>query len=250
MYYKNVVDDPDSINEYQMTSENKINSWFYRWNLSILWNNGLTIFPKVNLTRNIGIQNGAHTGGATAAHLLMDKEMQFPLVHPKIMASRNFLSKPVNPFETKVEQIEHEKNAERISKEYNYKFIKLLHLAQYHAVLMLYDEVLKCEDTFLGFRRNVLTSYHLQFLYYTSFAYFNIGDFEHCAALLRILITFLPPPYSSQHFVVINLLINSLIRQEEWDEAKKIIDEIDEENLSENEKNEIENLKQIINEHL
>ena len=44
--------------------------------------------------------------------------------------------------------------------------------------------------------------------------------------------------------------MNSLIRQEEWDEAKKIIDEIDEENLSENEKNEIENLKQIINEHL
>jgi hypothetical protein len=49
--------------EYNLVSENKINSWAYIWGYSRLVNNGFTIVPNLNLIKNLGFKIGStHTG--------------------------------------------------------------------------------------------------------------------------------------------------------------------------------------------
>lgn len=59
------------------------NSWANRWYLSILANNGLTITPGVNLSKNIGIDGGAHfeTGDVDPYADLLIGNIQWPLIY-------------------------------------------------------------------------------------------------------------------------------------------------------------------------
>ncbi len=64
----------------------KLDTWDYRWTLS-LWCRGMfSIVPQVNLVRNIGFDSlGTHTVDPALADLSMfeAKSIEFPLVHPQ-----------------------------------------------------------------------------------------------------------------------------------------------------------------------
>lgn len=59
------------------------NSWAWRWFLSILVNDGLVIIPGVNLSKNIGIDGGAHyeAGDVDPYADLQIGHMEWPLVY-------------------------------------------------------------------------------------------------------------------------------------------------------------------------
>ena len=83
-------------NGFQMTYEGKWDdTWDYQFLLSSLANHALNIVPRVNLTRNIGFESdAAHTICPTIHHLYMDEEIEFPLIHPDIMAPLDKLFPP------------------------------------------------------------------------------------------------------------------------------------------------------------
>jgi len=59
-----------------------VSAWDWQWYFSLASQNQLTIFPQVNLISNIGFgENATHTSGMNAK--LTDKNLEFPLRHPK-----------------------------------------------------------------------------------------------------------------------------------------------------------------------
>ncbi|MBR2734321.1 MAG: hypothetical protein IKD80_08800 [Selenomonadaceae bacterium] len=166
-------------NEFQLTYEGKINSWAYRYWVNCLANNALHIVPRVNLVRNTGFEpGGTHTSGPVMYHLYMTEPMEFPLTHPEIMSPLDRLFKPPNLSEEELN---------RTLSEYDATFKQFMKFEQYHAVLILFKQVLRTNIT-----ANFLTSYHLNWIYYVAFSYFRLEDYEHAAAMLEILLTFNP----------------------------------------------------------
>ena len=165
--------------EFQLTYEDKINTWDYRWCVSCISNHALQIVPKVNLVQNTGFEaGGTHTAFPTISHLYMDESIEFPLVHPEIMSPLDRLFVP--PTLTKEE-------LDRILSEYDATFKQLIKFNQYHAVKILFKEILRKRLT-----NDNLTPYHLNFVYYVAFANFRLGDYEHAEELLNVLLTFNP----------------------------------------------------------
>ncbi len=63
--------------------QNRKDIWDYIWQLALLMNNGLCIFPAVNLVKNIGFGKSAtHTRLKTFHADLPSKPIPFPLIHP------------------------------------------------------------------------------------------------------------------------------------------------------------------------
>lgn len=62
---------------------NRVSAWDWQWYFSLSAQNQLCIFPKYNLTSNIGFNNDAtHTFGEAKTEYVITKDLTFPLTHP------------------------------------------------------------------------------------------------------------------------------------------------------------------------
>ena len=69
---------------FNMTSQNKINSWAYRWTYSHLKHGGLSIIPSKNLVSNVGFgKNATHNKLSVGSMRVKSSQIKFPLKHPK-----------------------------------------------------------------------------------------------------------------------------------------------------------------------
>ena len=189
-YLKNIFRKPDRFQverEFQLTYEGKINTWDYQFWFNCLINHGLHIVPRVNMVRNTGFEAGAtHTTAPNFESFYMDEAMTFPLTHPEIMSPLDRLFTPPTEPENPRDKIDFYKECEQTLAEYDARFRQLLDLKQFHAVIILFKDVLRKRIT------PGLTPHHLSFAYYAALAYFNLGDFEHAEALTEIILTFDP----------------------------------------------------------
>lgn len=68
----------------EKTLNGLIDTWDYIWQLALLMNNSLCIFPKANLVQNIGFgREATHTKLKTFHSFLITEPLTFPLKHPK-----------------------------------------------------------------------------------------------------------------------------------------------------------------------
>ncbi|WP_036478222.1 hemolytic protein HlpA [Myxosarcina sp. GI1] len=69
---------------FQLTYDEQINSWAYRWTFACWLQNGLTVLPEVNLVSNIGYATeGTHTVNKKDSMANLPRgEISFPLQHP------------------------------------------------------------------------------------------------------------------------------------------------------------------------
>jgi len=84
------------------TLEGKIDTWDYIWQMALLMNKALCIYPSVNLVQNVGFgKDATHTKRKTFHSLLSSKPMTFPLMHPgQIQVNKSFdetLTKTYDP---------------------------------------------------------------------------------------------------------------------------------------------------------
>ncbi|PIY71936.1 hemolytic protein HlpA-like protein [Candidatus Roizmanbacteria bacterium CG_4_10_14_0_8_um_filter_33_9] len=83
------------INAIEKTLNGSIDTWDFIWQLALLMNNGLCIFPEENLVRNIGFgKEATHTKLKTFHTKLDTKPIAFPIKHPMhITANLDFENK-------------------------------------------------------------------------------------------------------------------------------------------------------------
>lgn len=63
--------------------DKSVDTWDWGWQLSLVSQNMLSIFPKENLVSNIGFgEDATHTKGPPSKYLVAEKRLQFPLIHP------------------------------------------------------------------------------------------------------------------------------------------------------------------------
>ncbi|MBI4973187.1 hypothetical protein HZC27_01105 [Candidatus Roizmanbacteria bacterium] len=94
------------------TLEGKIDTWDYLWQYAMLLNEGLCVYPSINLVKNIGFGSGAtHTKYRTFHSSLLQKAIPFPLKHPeRIEANKYFdsaISRTYHPFFSLIDVIFH-----------------------------------------------------------------------------------------------------------------------------------------------
>ena len=210
-YLKNIFRKHDRTylaNEFQLTYEEQINSWAYRYWVNCLANHGLHIVPRMNLVRNIGFEpGGTHTSFPTIYHLYMDEPLEFPLTHPEIMSPLDRLSVPPKL------------SAEELNctlAEYNAIFRQLLKFKQYHAVIIYFKQILRQD-----INSNRLTTYHLNFVYYVALSYFHLKDYEHAAAMLDILLI-----YDPQNVDLLLFQTRTFICMGDFDRAASVVEKI------------------------
>ncbi len=74
---------PIRLNAIKKTLEGKIDTWDYIWQMAMLLNNGLCIYPSVNLVKNEGFgKDATHTKFATYQSRINAHSISFPLKHP------------------------------------------------------------------------------------------------------------------------------------------------------------------------
>ena len=216
-YLKNIFRKWDRFyfeNEFQMTYEEKINSWAYRYWINCLVNHGLHIVPKVNMVRNTGFESGGtNMAHPMFDHLYMDEPINFPLTHPDIMSplDRLFVH-PTFP-EKPLERIEFQRECDRIFLEYDSMFRQLLNHKQFHAVIILFKDVLQKKIS------PPLMQPHLTFAYYTAHSYFNLGDYEHAEALTDILLTVDP-----RNVELLLFMANTCMNQRNFQKARAVVE--------------------------
>lgn len=75
---------PIRLKAIEQTLEGTIDTWDYIWQMALLMNKGLSIYPSTNLVRNVGFgKDATHTKRKTFHALLANKPIEFPLIHPK-----------------------------------------------------------------------------------------------------------------------------------------------------------------------
>jgi hypothetical protein len=68
---------------FDKTYKGMIDAWSYQWLFACWLQNGLNIFPRVNLVSNIGFgKTGTHTKSRNEMANLESKPIIFPLAHP------------------------------------------------------------------------------------------------------------------------------------------------------------------------
>ncbi len=74
--------------------KNDVSAWDWQWYFTLAAHNMLGIYPKYSLTTNIGFgEDATHTSkGVMPSYYVADKDLEFPLKHPKYMV-------PYIPFE-------------------------------------------------------------------------------------------------------------------------------------------------------
>ena len=221
--------------EFQAAYENRINSWAYRFYFSSLMNNGLHIMPKFNMVRNIGFgaEGGTHTAQAVRVHLHFNEPAEFPLIHPRIIAPIDRFFKTSD--EPDIGQIE------RLSKKYYDTLRELFRHKQYHAMIMLFKDIVYNRDTFVDPNSSFLTNYHRSYLYYVAAAYFNLRDYENAIAALEVLLSSVP-----QYVNGLVLLAHSFIALKKFNEANEILSRMEGIELSEQQKDVFNNLKNLL----
>jgi len=72
------------LNEFDKVKQGKLDTWDYQWQFSVIYNQGLAIWPHVNMIKNLGFGEGAtHTQWQYSFEaFLKTYEMYFPLKHP------------------------------------------------------------------------------------------------------------------------------------------------------------------------
>ena len=72
---------------FELVSENKLDSWAYRWVFANFCQAGLTIIPTKNLAKNIGFgTDSTHTNNPQDSEAyLVANEIDLPLVHPECL---------------------------------------------------------------------------------------------------------------------------------------------------------------------
>ncbi len=74
---------PVRLRAIKKTLSGKIDTWDYIWQMAMLMNEGLCIYPSINLVQNIGFGKGAtHTKRKTFHSEIQANKMIFPLRHP------------------------------------------------------------------------------------------------------------------------------------------------------------------------
>ena len=247
-YIRNVLNKEERLhleNELQLTFEGKINSWAYPCVLHHFINHSLCIVPKVNLVRNIGFENGVHTSKPTIQHLYMDEKMDFPLIHPVIMSPNEYHNaseqQNISNIGGGAELMLLRDRIGQNVRETNYEFEQMLKYKQYHAVLILFNIMLRKKDTFLNPPYYPLSPHHIQYVYYAAYAYFMIGDYEHAVAMLNVILCF-----ESKNVKVLILLVHTLIGLRSFNEANKIFSFMKELEISPQDKVEIENIDKLL----
>lgn len=63
---------------------NRWHTWDYQWSLTLFFNNGFSLAPYVNLTRNVGVGDGCHysDGGDDPYSKLKIGRLEYPLAFP------------------------------------------------------------------------------------------------------------------------------------------------------------------------
>ena len=72
-------------NMYKSVLNNKLNSWAIYLLFSIWKNKGLTITPKINLIKNLGLSRGTNTKNLDIKLDISNKNLNKPLKHPNII---------------------------------------------------------------------------------------------------------------------------------------------------------------------
>ena len=70
---------------YNEVLDNKLNSWAIYLLFSIWKNKGLTVTPKINLIKNLGLSSGTNTKKLHIKLDISNKSLNKPLKHPKII---------------------------------------------------------------------------------------------------------------------------------------------------------------------
>ncbi|MFA5136536.1 MAG: glycosyltransferase family 2 protein [Patescibacteria group bacterium] len=74
---------PIRLSAIQKTLSGKIDTWDYIWQMALLMQDGLCVYPFTNLVRNIGFgPNATHTKYVTLHASKKANPMRFPLIHP------------------------------------------------------------------------------------------------------------------------------------------------------------------------
>jgi hypothetical protein len=87
-FLKNIFNDQQQLRKqlerWDRARGNKIDTWDFQWQFSVISNNGLTIVPKQNLISNIGFgEDATHTTSYNNAKAdLATEKINFPLTHP------------------------------------------------------------------------------------------------------------------------------------------------------------------------
>lgn len=111
-----------------LTANEKIDSWGYRWIYSCFINRGLTVTPSSNLIRNIGFSESAtHTKGwHPILSCLVEKEIAFPYTRPPSLLVNEEFDNFVSRHWFEGSWIAYFKSSLGRSKAY--KFLKLLNM--------------------------------------------------------------------------------------------------------------------------
>ena len=87
------MDDDDLVNEYEKSLDlayelnGNCSFWDYQWSFACQLNGGLSITPKNNLIRNVGFgADATHTIDQSGSISFPTRPMQFPLIHPDVVA--------------------------------------------------------------------------------------------------------------------------------------------------------------------
>jgi len=80
---------------YELTYQNKIDTWDYQWDFICKIKNGLSIIPRVNLITNLGFLEGTHTTNYKKKEKSLKKfEIEFPLVkNNNVLEDKKYLKK-------------------------------------------------------------------------------------------------------------------------------------------------------------
>jgi len=86
LYVNHKKADAYLMKKFKETYEKKNSSWGYAWAFSMFLNGGLSILPKVNLIKNIGIGDMATNTKNTVGYFLNTKtqEIDLPMNHPSV----------------------------------------------------------------------------------------------------------------------------------------------------------------------
>ncbi len=161
-------------NAFQATYEGKIDTWDYQFAFANYLNHSLDIVPKVNMIRNIGFNTDAtHTLNFLVKDAFyFEEEMEFPLVHPKIML----------PLEDITESVEPNPSQEEILLDINQRtstFVELINAEKYDAVIYYFKDTLK---------NSLSLIMHPNYIYFLAYAYLMKNDYEHAFSLADTLI--------------------------------------------------------------
>jgi hypothetical protein len=87
-FLSDILEDPKAVKDwtrtFQLTYEEKLNTWDFQWTFACWLQSGLSILSNVNLVSNIGHgRAGTHTSDVSSPYSNMPVEaMTFPLKHP------------------------------------------------------------------------------------------------------------------------------------------------------------------------